>query len=539
MLRATLTKALRFYFITDAEAPLPILEQVGAAIAGGATMVQFRHKSFGPGLFDLARSARTLCRANDIPFIVNDDIILARALAADGVHLGQEDAAPADARRVLGEQALVGLSVSTAAELARLDTTGCDYLGTGPVFATASKENAKPVIGLDGLRAVAARSPVPVVAIGGIDQHTAAACLEAGAAGVAVISSVSRAADPRASARELAAACGRTDFPAHLSGPWADEFGLIDRLLDKAPLSAGGQPVFSVPPGDDAAVLQNCARPVISTDAHIEGVHFHFSWQTPEEVGRKAAVTALSDLAAAYARPRAMFVNLTLPADAPESLARALYRGLNRALAEYDCALGGGNVSAGAAVGLNLFVVGDNDGGLYPARSNARPGQDLYCTGRLGLARAGLELLRQKRTSPEELIAAFISPRARFDAAAVLADSGVDCVIDLSDGLAGDAGHIARAAGLTISLELAEEVYDPVLLDYCAAAGVSPEAMVVAGGEDYELLFACDSERFAAIAERLPVLCRVGRCRSFAGEYLVNLPPGLQSFQHGQRKEPS
>ncbi|MFP4040763.1 MAG: thiamine-phosphate kinase [Desulfosudaceae bacterium] len=533
MPRAALEKRLKFYFITDDKASLPIPDQVRAAIAGGATMVQYRHKNFYSGLLEEASEARLLCRTNHIPFIVNDDPILARALGADGVHLGQEDLLPAEARRIMGEQALIGLSVSTLAELERADTGPCDYLGTGPVFTTASKKDAKPVIGLDGLGAVIAASPLPVVAIGGIDDTTAASCLAAGAAGVAVISFISRSGQPRRSAAQLAAACGISHFSGELQTPWQDEFELIAQLLSEAPPDEGRPPVFEVPPGDDAAVLKEGLKPVITTDAHIQGIHFNFDWQTPEEAGYKAAVSALSDLAASYARPVAMFVNLTLPPAEPGSLARMLYRGLNRALREYDCALGGGNLAAGGEVSLNLFIVGQKESGLYPARANARPGQGLYSTGRLGMARAGLELLRHGRNEPAELLAAFKYPRARFDEAAVLAENGVDCVIDISDGLAGDAAHIARAAGVTMAMDLSAAVYDPLLLDYCGRSGLSPEIMVLKGGEDYELLFTCEPERFETIRQRLPRACRVGRCESFTGRELTNIPIGLRSFQHG------
>jgi len=201
-------KALRFYYITDEEAPglLP-LAQVEIAIQAGATMVQFRHKAFSLKLFDEVAAIRDLAKNNWVPFLVNDDILLAKAVSADGVHLGQTDESPALARRILGPDAIVGISASTLKELERTDLTSCDYIGTGPVFETRTKKDAKPICGLDGLGAVVRASALPVVAIGGINAENASACFRHGAAGIAVISYISRAANPLQNARKLWGIC--------------------------------------------------------------------------------------------------------------------------------------------------------------------------------------------------------------------------------------------------------------------------------------------------------------------------------------------
>ncbi|MEW6079260.1 MAG: thiamine-phosphate kinase [Thermodesulfobacteriota bacterium] len=535
MLPHNLNNCLKFYFITDDGADLPVIDQVKAAILGGATIVQYRHKSFTTALFDEAAAVRSMCRANRIPFIINDNILLAKALEADGVHVGQDDESPADARRIMGPNAIIGVSVSTLAELEKTDTGPCDYIGAGPVFATSTKKDVKPTIGPDGLARVVKAADIPVVAIGGIDAANAGSCFEAGAVGVAVISCVTRSAQPVESARQLAVACGIFAFPDTLLTPWNDEFGLIRAITTDAPLTRGGQPVFDVSPGDDAAVLKDIRRPVISTDAHVQGVHFDLAWQTPEEVGYKAVVVTLSDLAASYARPVAMFVNLTLPPDVSESLAIEICAGLKKALREYDCTLGGGNVTSGRDIYLNLFVIGELLTSRYPSRSNAKINDGLYCTGPLGLARAGLMMLQKKDDALPGLIERFKFPRARFDAAAILAAHDVACVIDVSDGLAGDAAHLAEASRVTLTFDFDDAVYSPDLLTFCKRFGQSPEEMVLRGGEDYELLFTCDPAKFDAIHKQLPEACRVGWCREFDGQYLKGLPHGLRSFQHGEK----
>jgi thiamin-phosphate kinase len=524
---------LKFYFITDDGAALPVIDQVKAAILGGATIVQYRRKSFSAKYFEEASAVRVLCRANRVPFIINDNLLLARALDADGVHVGQEDESPAEARRIMGRNAIIGVSVSTLAELEKTDLGPCDYIGAGPVFATSTKKDVKPVIGPDGLARVVRAAGIPVVAIGGINAANAASCFEAGAVGVAVISCVTRSAQPIESASQLADSCGISVFPDTLQSPWQDEFALIRSIMAHAPMQVAGKPVFEIPPGDDAAVLRDIRRPVISTDAHVQGVHFDFAWQTPEEVGYKAAVVTLSDLAASYARPVSMFVNLTLAPDVSESLAVELYGGLKKALAEYDCALGGGNVTSGREISLNLFVIGESLTDRYPSRSNAKEGDGLYCTGKLGLARAGLMMLQIKDDVLPGLIKKFKFPRARFDAAAILAAHDVACVIDVSDGLAGDAAHIAEASRLTLTFDFDDAVYSPDLISFCDRSGRSPDEMILCGGEDYELLFTCQPEKFEAIRRQLPEACRVGWCKAFDGQYLRGIPEGVGSFQHG------
>jgi thiamine-phosphate pyrophosphorylase len=200
---------LRFYFITDEEADgFPVLDQVRLAVEAGATMVQYRNKSFSLDAFENVEAVGRLCRESGVPFIVNDDVLLARAVGADGVHVGQDDALPRLVRRVMGPRAIIGVSVSTMAELERTDLAFCDYIGSGPTFPTGTKADAKPAHGLSGLRDIVNRSPIPTVAIGGIGPVNAVDCFAHGAAGVAVISCITRADDPVEAAAAMAAGCG-------------------------------------------------------------------------------------------------------------------------------------------------------------------------------------------------------------------------------------------------------------------------------------------------------------------------------------------
>ncbi|PID40561.1 MAG: thiamine phosphate synthase, partial [Proteobacteria bacterium] len=160
--------ALRFYFITDDGVKgFCATDQVRVAIDAGATLVQYRNKHFSLDAYDEVDAIARLCRGAGIPFVVNDHVLLARSVGADGVHVGQDDTSPRLARRIMGPDAIVGVSVSTMNELERTDLVSCDYIGTGPTFPTGTKRDAKPVQGLGGLRNIVDLSPIPAVAIGG------------------------------------------------------------------------------------------------------------------------------------------------------------------------------------------------------------------------------------------------------------------------------------------------------------------------------------------------------------------------------------
>lgn len=530
-----LKKALRFYFITDDLAPaLNPLEQAHIAIRAGAGIIQYRNKFFSSVYYEEAKAIRDLCRCNGVYFIVNDNILLAKLLKADGVHLGQDDEPASAARRILGPDAVIGTSVSNMDELHNTDLSECDYIGTGPVFATSTKKDAKKVIGLSGLKLVSEKSPVPVVAIGGIDALSTPSCFDNGAAGIAVISSVSRAFDPMQSALKIGAAC-LSSPRSFIESPWdtesgPGEFGLIDKLIKN--ISPNSKVL--VPPGDDACLLASLSNPVITTDTQREGVHFRLNWQSPYETGIKAVEVTLSDLAACYAMPVSLFINLTLPAYVSGSMIEEIYKGALFALNKYNCALAGGNISSGSELALDLFAVGEASTDIFPKRSNAKPGYGLYCTGPLGLARAGLELLKNNDPAFSDLVLKFKFPKARFDAAQILAEAGIDCVMDISDGLTGDAEHIAKASGITIELDLESCPVSSSLLSYCQKYEKNPKEIIANGGEDYELLFACHPDIYKSIADKLNVSFQVGNCLLFNKKHIIS-PFKTGSFCHGRK----
>lgn len=183
----------------------PLAEVAAAAAAGGVTLVQLREKHAPTQqVAELARALITALAPHGVPLIVNDDLEATLASGAAGLHVGQDDLTPAEVRRRLPPDRLLGLSVGNAAEAERADPALVDYVGLGPVFATPTKGDAGQPLGLAGLASLRRLvTGFPAVAIGGIKAESAAAVLGAGVEGVAVVSAIAGAEDPEAAARRL------------------------------------------------------------------------------------------------------------------------------------------------------------------------------------------------------------------------------------------------------------------------------------------------------------------------------------------------
>lgn len=197
---------LSLYLVTDPRltAERGLEETVAAAVRGGVTLVQLRDPhAHGRALVEQARALRALLAPHGIPLLVNDRVDVALAAQADGVHVGQDDMSPQDARALLGPDRIIGLSVGSPQEFAASDLTGVDYLGTGPIKATGTKADAGAAIGAEGIAAMRALTALPIVAIGGVDGACVPDVIRAGANGIAVVSALCGADDPQAAARAL------------------------------------------------------------------------------------------------------------------------------------------------------------------------------------------------------------------------------------------------------------------------------------------------------------------------------------------------
>ena len=207
---------LKLYAITDRQwlYGARLSEHVKLAIEGGATMIQIRDKDIlstdsDAGLKDEYSEAleiKRICHEHKVPLIINDNVQFAIDIAADGVHLGQDDMNPAEARKLLGTDKIIGVTAKTVEQAKKAQADGADYLGSGAVFGSTTKLNAKPMT-KKLLREITAAVDIPVVAIGGINADNASTLKGTGIAGIAVVGAIFASADIKAAARELAEIC--------------------------------------------------------------------------------------------------------------------------------------------------------------------------------------------------------------------------------------------------------------------------------------------------------------------------------------------
>ena len=182
-----------------------MVETTMAAIAGGATIVQLRDKKVGTeGLIRIGRELMDAMAGSGVPLIVNDDIDAAIAIGADGLHVGQDDMPSQTARERLGRDKIIGLSIENEEVARKVDPASVDYVGVGPIFATATKPDHKPAIGFDGLAHLIKIAKLPSVAIGGLKQDHVDRVFAAGADGLAVVSAICGQPDPEAAAHKIA-----------------------------------------------------------------------------------------------------------------------------------------------------------------------------------------------------------------------------------------------------------------------------------------------------------------------------------------------
>ncbi|RJK98239.1 thiamine-phosphate kinase [Vallicoccus soli] len=243
-----------------------------------------------------------------------------------------------------------------------------------------------------------------------------------------------------------------------------------------------------VGPGDDAAVVAAPdARVVVTTDVLVEGVHFRRDWSPAHDVGRKAAAQSLADVAAMGAVTTSLVVGLAAPADLPASWALELADGLREESALVGASVVGGDVVSSPVLTVAVTALGDLQGRAPLTRTGARPGDVVAVAGRLGWSAAGLAVLRRGFRSPRALVQAHRCPEPPYAAGPLAAALGATSLVDVSDGLVLDLGHVARGSGVDLLLRRdALEVPGPVR-DAAAALGADPYAWLLAGGEDHAL----------------------------------------------------
>ena len=194
------------YLVTDRElaGDRPILEIVKAAVQGGVTCVQLREKDCSTlDFIDQALAIKNFLKARGVTLIINDRVDVALAIEADGVHLGQTDMPLNIAQKIIGDSMIIGISAESLEDAVEAEKGGADYLGVSPIYATPTKTDTAPPLGLDGLRTIRAAVRLPLVGIGGLNRDNSAAVIENGGDGVAVVSAIVAADDPAAAADEI------------------------------------------------------------------------------------------------------------------------------------------------------------------------------------------------------------------------------------------------------------------------------------------------------------------------------------------------
>ncbi|MGZ4496395.1 MAG: thiamine-phosphate kinase [Nocardioides sp.] len=273
-------------------------------------------------------------------------------------------------------------------------------------------------------------------------------------------------------------------FPPDATLADAGEFGLISALTE---IFEQGEHVL-IGPGDDAAVLRvRNGHVVVSTDLMVEGRHFRRDWASAEDVGHRAAAQNLSDINAMGGRATSLTVGLAAPVDLPVAWALDFARGFADECALVGASVVGGDLTRSDQLMIAVTVLG----GCTEApvvRSGAEPGDVVAVFGRQGWAAGGLAVLGRGFRSPRVLVEAYRRPEPPYDAGLVAAQAGATAMIDISDGLLADAGHVATGSGVAIDIRRgAFDIPEP-LQAVGAALGADPVQFILGGGDDHALL---------------------------------------------------
>lgn len=304
-----------------------------------------------------------------------------------------------------------------------------------------------------------------------------------------------------------------------------NEFHLIDQWADILPPVASSKVLLGI--GDDAACLADLTSPVFSCDALIENVHFRHDWISPRQLGWKSMAVNVSDMAAMGAAPVAVTISLALPPQAATSWVEDLYRGFADAAERYHFSIVGGDTTKSDQIMISVAIIGELISSHALRRDGAKEGDALLVTGILGDSAAGHAVLRSSKKTPtpfeQHCIQKHLLPQPRLAEirAALKVGEALHAAIDISDGIAGDAGHIAHKSNLDLIIEATQIPLSENCRQTAEILNVDPLNWALAGGEDYELLLcveptaADDVIELIQSATNTPVH-RVGVCRKAA-----------------------
>lgn len=305
----------------------------------------------------------------------------------------------------------------------------------------------------------------------------------------------------------------------------AGEFELIDRITQG--LVVGDDVVLSV--GDDAAVLALSGHAVVTTDLLVENVHFKRQWSPARSVGRKAVAVNVSDVEAMGARPSSVVVGLAFPKDLDQRWVAEFEAGAIEECERAGVSLVGGDLSSASIIVVCVTAMGDLGGRAAVTRSGATPGDIVAVCGRLGWAAAGLTVLQRGFGSPKDLVAEQQTPSVPYGQGVVASRAGATAMLDVSDGLLADLGHIAEASGVLLDVDTSLLTVPESVERVASATGKPPLGFVLAGGEDHAL-----AATFPAWTELPEGWTRIGEVRAGDPVVLVNGQPfeGAPGWDH-------
>lgn len=321
------------------------------------------------------------------------------------------------------------------------------------------------------------------------------------------------------------------------------EHALLERLLARLPRPS---PTVLVGPGDDAAVLAGSRneRLVVTTDAVVEGVHFSRAYSTPSDIGHRALAVNLSDLAAMAATPRWALLSLVLPDSLEVEAVEELVDGVAALATRHGVSVVGGNITrtAGPLV-VDVTAGGEAAPRRWLTRSGARAGDEIYVSGTIGAAAAGLEMLMAGRAADSDCAKRHRRPEPRVRLGVAMGRArAARAAMDLSDGLADAVHQVATASGVGVRIDAAALPIDAQAREWWQARGVDAVRAAVAGSDDYELVFAVPAKgagKLRRIAKHVanPALTRIGVFTRDARERVLvtdgkeeALPEGFEHF---------
>ena len=535
------------YLVTD-RSLLPdgmsLTRCVEEAVRGGVTMVQLREKNTPIAEFlQIAGELTSQLQGTGVPLIINDRVDIALECGADGVHLGQSDLSPQEARHLLGADAIIGLSVESQEQLEHALHQPIDYIALSPIFSTPTKTNTIIEWGLEGIKLATSLTNIPIIAIGGLHLSNVASIVQSGASGVAVVSAICASQDPYIAAKNL-----REEISRHQTLASLGEFGLIRKIrrqflnapqeplaspgtktphpngaslqdsssqststLPQTPYGIGELGIGELGIGDDCAILplNETEVQVITTDLLIEHKHFRSEWISAADLAYKSLAVSLSDISAMGAKPEYAFLSIGIPKSTPLQWIEEFFKETHEVCSAYKTALMGGDTTASDLLVINYTVLGRTQASDVLRRNGASPGERLMLLGEPGLSGAGLRLLMKgvhphtQNTDEQTCIRQHHRPQLFTNEAVWLAQSGaVTSMIDLSDGLASDAGHLSVESEVALQIDIEKLPLPPALQRICVRFDWDPLPLMLASGEDYGLLFTVKSDQADSLAEK-------------------------------------